>query len=144
MTAMRQSAKRGLQQFLYAELEKLTGPDNDSSVFEMKDSGSLGLKPVVDFHLFVSTSPCGDARVFMTEHCAEDLHPNKMSRGMLRVKQGEIFRFFLALSRKRNSLFRFQSLTIRLRLSLFSFTKMLRPFISRWRGHGFIRHYTYR
>ena len=41
------------------------------------------LKDDVSFHFYISTAPCGDARTFGT---VPDAHPNRISRGLARVK----------------------------------------------------------
>jgi len=61
------------------------------------------LKDDVKFHLFISTSPCGDSRIFLpqslnsslaeeaeeeapADEACEDTHPNRKNRGLLRTK----------------------------------------------------------
>ena len=49
------------------------------------------LKDGVDFHLFISSAPCGDGRIFnphesMNEDGTVDEHPERNSRGQLRAK----------------------------------------------------------
>lgn len=50
----------------------------------------LRLKPGVSLHLFISTSPCGDGRIFAPNEkaCAElvDRNAGRQSRGVLRTK----------------------------------------------------------
>ena len=86
-------ARRSLMRFLYAQLNLVVAGQADSSVLERANSGKYKLKPGVSFHMYVSTAPCGDARVFSPqdrgrqgEACAEDVHPNKKGRGITRVK----------------------------------------------------------
>lgn len=49
------------------------------------------LKPNIHFHLYISTSPCGDSRIFSPHEAAQeveggDKHPNRKARGQLRTK----------------------------------------------------------
>ncbi|KAI4457413.1 eukaryote specific dsrna binding protein [Holotrichia oblita] len=60
----------------------------DKSIFEPKE-GERGyrVKQDIAFHLYINTAPCGDARLFgPTDVNVVDRHPNKSSRGRLRVK----------------------------------------------------------
>ena len=86
-------SRRSLLRFLYAELHKHLSPDPGvrlSSVFVPRDDGcGFRLRDGVRFHLFVSTAPCGDARLFSAHEPtvrSEDKHPNRQSRGQLRTK----------------------------------------------------------
>lgn len=38
--------------------------DNNKSIFVLCEKGGYRLKDNVQFHLYISTSPCGDARIF--------------------------------------------------------------------------------
>lgn len=38
--------------------------DNQKSIFVQCEKGGYRLKDNVQFHLYISTSPCGDARIF--------------------------------------------------------------------------------
>ena len=81
--------RRALNRFLYAQLELCAKDQVDASIFERKPSGKFGVKAGISFHLYISTAPCGDARVFspMDEKIVlEDAHPNRQSRGVARVK----------------------------------------------------------
>jgi len=82
-------ARRGLRRFLFAQLEAYMRGEIHASVLENKESGLLGLKSGIEFHLYISTSPCGDARVF-SPHEGEagvvDKHAARKKRGILRVK----------------------------------------------------------
>lgn len=51
-----------------------------NTLFRLKDS--------IKFHLFISSSPCGDGRVFSPHenHIGIDSHPNRKIRGILRAK----------------------------------------------------------
>ena len=85
-------AVSSLYRFLYQQIQKfLVG---DESVFVSGDSGGRGLalKPGVEFHLYLSSAPCGDARRVglheasgeETEDAGED-RP-KRTAGQLRAK----------------------------------------------------------
>lgn len=91
-------ACRCLRLFLLNELEKWTSetePAADNTILE-KCSGSVGfqIKPHIKFHLFISSAPCGDARIFAPHETAPeegdengtDRHPNRITRGQLRTK----------------------------------------------------------
>jgi len=84
-------ARRCLCRFLYLQIQQfVVGAE---SVFIPSESGSgFALKPGVEFHLYISSAPCGDARVFSPHEAsgkldvAGDMHPNRMARGQLRTK----------------------------------------------------------
>lgn len=38
--------------------------DQKKSIFQKSERGGFRLKDTVQFHLYISTSPCGDARIF--------------------------------------------------------------------------------
>ena len=77
-------ARRAFLRYLYAQLSlHAKGP----SIFEQDSSGMLAVKAGISFHLYISTSPCGDARVFSpTDQAGPDAHPHRQSRGQVRVK----------------------------------------------------------
>lgn len=82
-------ARRGLRRYLYSQLEAFSKDGISSSILEKKESGLFGLKKDIEFHLYVSTSPCGDARVFSPHERQPgevDDHPARKKRGLLRVK----------------------------------------------------------
>ena len=85
-------ARRCLSRFLYLQIQQfIVGAE---SVFIPSDSGSgFALKPGVEFHLYVSSAPCGDARIFSPHEPTSseteapgDKHPNRIARGQLRTK----------------------------------------------------------
>ena len=80
-------ARRAFLRFMYAQLTLCTkGPDNQS-IFEREASGKFCLKTGISFHLYISTTPCGDARVFSPADAkGGDAHPMRQSRGQVRVK----------------------------------------------------------
>ncbi|KAM7133503.1 double-stranded RNA-specific editase 1 isoform 2-T4 [Molossus nigricans] len=85
-------SRRSLLRFLYTQLELYLNNKDDQkkSIFQKSERGGLRLKDTVQFHLYISTSPCGDARIFsphepILEEPA-DRHPNRKARGQLRTK----------------------------------------------------------
>ncbi|XP_053409004.1 double-stranded RNA-specific editase 1-like [Mercenaria mercenaria] len=88
-------ARRSTIRFLYSQLEKMASNDPkqiEESVFEMCEKGCK-LKDDVKFHLYISTAPCGDSRIFSpheiqqgSENEGGDKHPNRKARGQLRTK----------------------------------------------------------
>lgn len=89
-------SRRCFKDFLYSQLERYAEPDEDMNetlddlIIVKNDNGGFSLKPEVKFHLFISTAPCGDARIF-SPHELEfgdkvDKHPNRKGRGLLRTK----------------------------------------------------------
>ena len=82
-------ARRSFLRFLYSQLELCAEGYEEDSIFQKKQSGLLGLREGVEFHLYVNTAPCGDARVFSPHEPVpgeSDKHPGRRKRGVLRVK----------------------------------------------------------
>ena len=51
-----------------------------TSIFERQETGLYRLKAGVSFHMYISTAPCGDARLFSpNESRLEDDHPCRLS-----------------------------------------------------------------
>ena len=55
--------RRCLVYWLYSQLLKTLNNDKNT-VMEYSSEGGFKLKPRVSFHLFISTAPCGDSRIF--------------------------------------------------------------------------------
>ncbi|XP_078085092.1 double-stranded RNA-specific editase 1-like isoform X1 [Mustelus asterias] len=86
-------ARRSLIRFLYSQMEYHLSnktEDHHKSIFVKCEGGGFKLKENVQFHLYISTSPCGDARIFSPHEAAVedqgDKHPNRKARGQLRTK----------------------------------------------------------
>ncbi|XP_048808471.1 double-stranded RNA-specific editase 1 isoform X3 [Lagopus muta] len=85
-------SRRCLLKFLYTQLELYLSnkDDQEKSIFIKSERGGFKLKENVQFHLYISTSPCGDARIFSPHEAAQedqgDRHPNRKARGQLRTK----------------------------------------------------------
>uniref|UniRef100_A0A8C9CJH5 Adenosine deaminase RNA specific B1 n=1 Tax=Phocoena sinus TaxID=42100 RepID=A0A8C9CJH5_PHOSS len=85
-------SRRSLLRFLYTQLELYLNSKDDQkrSIFEKSERGGFKLKEKVRFHLYISTSPCGDARIFSPHEPVleepADRHPNRKARGQLRTK----------------------------------------------------------
>ncbi|XP_066509990.1 double-stranded RNA-specific editase 1-like [Hoplias malabaricus] len=86
-------ARRSLIRYLYSQLEHFLGnsaEDHAKSIFCRCEPFGYQLKEGVQFHLYISTSPCGDARIFSPHEAAVDdqgdRHPNRKARGQLRTK----------------------------------------------------------
>ncbi|XP_030265316.1 double-stranded RNA-specific editase 1-like isoform X1 [Sparus aurata] len=87
-------ARRSLIRYLYCQLEHFLSnheEDHHRSIFTRCDNRQgFRLKENVQFHLYISTSPCGDARIFSPHEAGVedqgDRHPNRKARGQLRTK----------------------------------------------------------
>ncbi|KAG8515128.1 Double-stranded RNA-specific editase B2, partial [Galemys pyrenaicus] len=86
-------ARRALVHFLYAQLElhlSKRREDSERSIFVRLKEGGYRLRENVLFHLYVSTSPCGDARLNSPYEITTDLNSSKhivrKFRGHLRTK----------------------------------------------------------
>ncbi|XP_020288078.1 double-stranded RNA-specific editase Adar isoform X2 [Pseudomyrmex gracilis] len=80
-------ARRCLCEYLYNQLELHIEDKNAESILESTKKG-FKLKEGIQFHLYINTAPCGDARIFSPheENDAIDKHPNRRARGQLRTK----------------------------------------------------------
>ncbi|KAK3609882.1 hypothetical protein CHS0354_015075 [Potamilus streckersoni] len=87
-------ARRSLIRYLYSQLSLHMRNDPNSaasSIFEPLEDHGFRLKEGIRFHLYISTAPCGDARIFSPheleiEEDSGDRHPNRKARGQLRTK----------------------------------------------------------
>ena len=87
--------RRSLLRFLYSQLDLVASGNPataDQSVFARREQGKgYKLKDGIKFHLYISTAPCGDSRIFSPhetedENESGDKHPNRKARGKLRTK----------------------------------------------------------
>ncbi|XP_036401703.1 double-stranded RNA-specific editase 1 isoform X1 [Megalops cyprinoides] len=86
-------ARRSLIRYLYSQLEYFLShkkEEQQKSIFGRCEKQGYRLKDNVQFHLYISTSPCGDARIFSPHEAGVedqgDRHPNRKARGQLRTK----------------------------------------------------------
>ncbi|XP_070174973.1 double-stranded RNA-specific editase 1-like isoform X2 [Littorina saxatilis] len=86
-------SRRSLLRFWYQQLMLHASDDpgvRETSIFVRREDGTgFELRDGVQFHLYISTAPCGDARIFSPherEQDASDKHPNRRARGQLRTK----------------------------------------------------------
>lgn len=79
--------RRAFKDFLYSNLEMILKGDDGDSILIRNENGRFCLKPGIHFHLYINTAPCGDGRVFSFQNTDVDTHPERSSRGMLRVKR---------------------------------------------------------
>ncbi|XP_050484553.1 double-stranded RNA-specific editase Adar isoform X1 [Bombus huntii] len=80
-------ARRCLCEYLYKQLELHTEDRGAESILEPAKKG-FKLRQGIQFHLYINTAPCGDARIFSPheENESVDKHPNRRARGQLRTK----------------------------------------------------------
>uniref|UniRef100_G3QKY1 Adenosine deaminase RNA specific B2 (inactive) n=1 Tax=Gorilla gorilla gorilla TaxID=9595 RepID=G3QKY1_GORGO len=86
-------ARRAFLHFLYTQLElhlSKRREDSERSIFVRLKEGGYRLRENILFHLYVSTSPCGDARLHSPYEITTDMHSSKhlvrKFRGHLRTK----------------------------------------------------------
>jgi double stranded RNA-specific editase B len=67
-------ARRCLMRYCYQQLQMLIDNETDSSSIFVRISGQqrYQLKTSIAFHLYVSTSPCGDGRLFAPQEAASE------------------------------------------------------------------------
>ncbi|CAK8675624.1 unnamed protein product [Clavelina lepadiformis] len=74
-------ARRGLVRFLYKHLmEYKTNPQNEELILERGTRNRLQLKSGVEFHLYISTAPCGDSALF-TKSDLRPAEPQGLNHG---------------------------------------------------------------
>lgn len=84
-------ARRCFINFVYDQLELHVKPETAKESVFVKPTINCPLyrlKDNIQFHLYINTAPCGDARVFSPHENdqALDKHPNRKARGQLRTK----------------------------------------------------------
>jgi double stranded RNA-specific editase B len=66
-------ARRSLIRYCYQQLKLLIEENNQESIFErIQDTNRFRLKPSIAFHLYISTSPCGDGRLFAPQEAGAE------------------------------------------------------------------------
>ncbi|XP_063836834.1 double-stranded RNA-specific editase Adar-like isoform X3 [Ostrinia nubilalis] len=88
------TARRCLQRHLYAQLLMYASAEDPKATIALSDlepvpGGGYQMKPDRQIHLYVSTAPCGDGRIFSPHEQPQpepDRHPNRLARGQLRTK----------------------------------------------------------
>lgn len=82
-------SRRCLMNFFYDQLSLIANSQPEKSIFIPREEGKgYKLRDGLEFHLYINTAPCGDARIFSPHEDGEvvDKHPNRCSRGQLRTK----------------------------------------------------------
>lgn len=66
-------ARRCLIRFCYQQLQSLIEGEQTRSIFEkLPERNRYQLKSSITFHLYISTSPCGDGRLFAPQEAAPE------------------------------------------------------------------------
>jgi double stranded RNA-specific editase B len=75
------------ENFIFERKDEYDDEDDDVEGFDDRKV-LFRLKDNIKFHLFISTTPCGDGRIFAPHdnHDGIDNHPNRKIRGLLRAK----------------------------------------------------------
>lgn len=79
-------ARRGFIRYIYNEINQCIA-NSSESIFERSDdlNGKYRLKSGIKFHLYISSAPCGDARVYSHANGTGSINSG-MSEGQLRTK----------------------------------------------------------
>lgn len=89
-------ARRALVKFLYSQVSRAY--TNSDSIF-VTVGGKLQLHSSLSVHLYVSTVPCGDARVFEgVQSAGDDYVPAEARHSKLRITEGESLETFTVTS----------------------------------------------
>lgn len=80
-------ARRGFIRYIYDQIYQQVANNSSKSIFEKVDdlNGKFRLKSGVKFHLYVSTAPCGDGRVFSHVNGKDSIN-GTIPEGQLRTK----------------------------------------------------------
>lgn len=80
-------ARRGFIRYIYNQTRQYIATNPSNSIFEETDcaNGKFRLKSGIKFHLYVSTAPCGDARVHSHVNGKNSAH-SIIPEGQLRTK----------------------------------------------------------
>ena len=82
--------RRAFMHYLYTQLDLCVHGGEEESILQREgEGGRYRLKQGITFHLYISTSPCGDGRVFSPKEDSAsipDNHPGRISRGQARAK----------------------------------------------------------
>jgi double stranded RNA-specific editase B len=82
-------SRRCLIRYCYEQLNLFINGKSDQSIFERNDTANrFQLKTSIAFHLYISTAPCGDSRLFSPQETSNQDSKNSLrkSRGLLRRK----------------------------------------------------------
>uniref|UniRef100_A0A336MNS5 CSON014700 protein n=1 Tax=Culicoides sonorensis TaxID=179676 RepID=A0A336MNS5_CULSO len=82
-------ARRGFMRYLFYELRKsIQSPKSSIFIRDEANNNRFKLKKGISFHLYISTAPCGDGRVY--SHCETNYRsPADIREGVLRYKGEE-------------------------------------------------------
>jgi double stranded RNA-specific editase B len=81
-------SRRCLIRYCYQQLQLLIEENNTESIFErIPDSDRYQLKSSVAFHLYISTSPCGDGRLFAPQEPGSESTSSTTTNADVNAKQ---------------------------------------------------------
>lgn len=85
-------ARRCLIRFCYEQIRLVLEGNSNQSIFEIiEGTDRMRMKASYSFHLYISSVPCGDSRIFSLEDMqsnGKEKHSVQKSRGLLRRKIG--------------------------------------------------------